>query len=265
MGKLTWKYYGLLLLAGLAGFACSQQAQEPIEVGTVQAELQSDLVLPGQSESPSTLPVEANPNRTGQSTSPELSPRHIVLSSLGNGSQDRSYRAVERYEFLPALLKQSQTREKSIQDNSTYSSSWTLADKHWVRAGKGFGVGTGGMASTRTVHLDDASYYFPTVVSRPHSEMSEHLQPATEPFKSLKPLVFHHGATGFADEPSNDATPSGHSSVFEIPQALSPIPETRVYLSSKPKTRVTLTPSKNCLDLMNGNENLNQDRFYKLR
>lgn len=265
MGKLTWTHFGLMLLAGLAGFACSQQVREPVEVGTVQAELQSDLILPEQSGSPSTLPVETKSNRPGQSTNPKLSPQRIVLSSLENDSQDRSYRAVERYEFLPALLKQPKTRKKSVQENNADLSSWTLADKRWVRAGKGFGVAAGGMASSRTVHFDDASYYFPANVAKSYSEASEHLEPTIEPFKSLKPLVFHHRATGFAGETPNDAAPSVQLRAFEVPRALSPIPETRVYLSSKPRTRVTLTPSKNRLDLIRGNENLNRDRFYKFR
>ena len=90
------------------------------------------------------------------------------------------------------------------------------------------------------------------------------MEPIVAPFKSKKPLIFHHGATGFAHEPLDDAVLSDDSITFETRLELSPIPETRVYLSSKPKTHVTLAPAKNRLDLMNGSENLNRAKFNKL-
>ena len=263
MGKLTWIHYGLMLLAGWAGSACSQEA-EPVEVGTTQVELRSDLILPESPGSSTALPVEENSNHGGQFTNPMVSTQRIALSELENYSQDHVYRAVKRYEFLPALLKQPETRKNSAQEANVHASSWTLADKHWVRAGKGFGVAAEEMASPGTVHPDDASYYFPTVALKPYSKASEHLAPMAGPFKSRKPLIFHRGATGFAHEPPADATPSGHSPAFETRLVLSPISETQVYLSSKPKTQVILAPSKNRLDLMNGNEKLNCNRFDKL-
>jgi hypothetical protein len=263
LGKLTGIYFGLMLLAGLAGSACSQET-EPVEVGIAQAELRSDLILPESPGSSTALPIEENSNHGGQFASPRVSTQRIALSELENYSQDRAYRAVKRYEFLPALLKQPKTRKNPAQEGSAHASSWTLADKHWVRAGKGFGVAAEGMASPGTVHPDDASYYFPAVTLKPYSKASEHLAPMAGSFKSQKPLIFHRGATGFAHEPPADATSSGHSPAFETRLVLSPIPETQVYLSSKPKTQVTLAPSKNRLDLMNGNEKLNRDRFGKL-
>ncbi len=262
MGKLTWTRYGLLLLAGWAGFACSQETREPVEVGAAQVELRSDLVLPEAPGAATGLLAEQNPDHPGQSTNPMPATQHIALSGMKNYSQDRAYGAVQRYEFLPALLKESKTRKSS--EGNTHTNSWTLADKHWVRAGKGFGVAAEGMAPPGTVHLDDASYYFPTVALKPYSKASEHLEPMAGPFKSRKPLIFHSRATGFAHELPADATPPGHSPAFETRLELSPIPETQVYLSSKPNTQVTLAPAKHRLDLMNGNENLNRNRFGKL-
>ena len=252
-----------MLLAGWAGSACSQKA-EPVEVGTAQVELRSDLILPESPGSSTALPVEESSNHGGQLTNPRVSTQRIALSELENYSQDRAYRAVKRYEFLPALLRQSKTRKNSDREGNAHASSWTLADKHWVRAGKGFGVAAEGMVSPGTVHPDDASYYFPTVALKSYSKASEHLEPMAGPFKSRKPLIFHRGATGFAHEPPADATSSGHSPVIETRLVLSPIPETQVYLSSRPRTQVILASSKSRLDLMNGNENLNRDRFGKL-
>ena len=137
MGKLTGIYFGLMLLAGWAGFACSQKA-EPVEVGTVQAELRSDLILPESPGSSMALPVEENSNHGGQLTKPIVSTQRIALPDLENYSQDRAYRAVKRYEFLPVLLRQPKTRKNSAQKGNAHASSWALADKHWVRAGKGF-------------------------------------------------------------------------------------------------------------------------------
>lgn len=267
LGKLTWTHYGLMLFAGLAGlasFACSQEAREPVEVGTAQVELRSDLVLPETPSASTALSVEENSDHPGQSTNPPSATQRIALTGLEHYSQDRAYSAVKRYEFLPALLTDIKTRNSSAQGDSAHANSWTLADKYWVRAGKGFGVAAEGMASPGTIHLDDAPYYFPTVALKPYSKESEHLEPMVEPFKSEKPLIFHSGATGFAHEPPAEATPSGHSPAFEARLVLSPIPETHVYLSSKPKTQVTLAPARHRLDLMNGNEHLNQDRYQKL-
>ena len=264
VGKLTWTRYGLMLLAGLAGFACSQEAREPVEVGTAQVELRSHLVLPETPGASTTLSAEENPDHPSLSKNLILTTQRIALSGLENYSQDRTYGAVKRYEFLPAVLKDSKTRKDSTQKESAHANSWTLADKHWVRAGKGFGVAAEGMAPSGTVHLDDTPYYFPTVALKPYSKASEHLEPMAEPFKSGKPLVFHSGATGFAHELPAEATPSGHSPAFGTRLELSPIPETQVYFSSQPKTKVTLAPAKHRLDLMNGNENLNRHRFDKL-
>jgi hypothetical protein len=263
VGKLTWTYYGLVLFAGLAGFACSQEAREPVRVGAAQVELRSDLVLPKAPSASATLSAEENLDHPGQSTNLIPATQRITLSGLKNYSHDRAYGAVKRYEFLPAILKDSKTRNNSAQGNNADANSWTLADKHWVRAGKGFGIAAKAMTPSGTVHLDDTPYYFPTIALKPYSKASEHLEPVTEPFKSGKPLIFHSGATGFAHELPAEATPPGHSPAFETRLELSPIPETQVYLSSKPKTKVTLSPAKHRLDLMNGNENLNQDRFYK--
>ena len=264
MGKLTWTRYGLMALVGLAGFSCSQEAREPVPVGTAQVELRSDLVLPETPGSSTALLTEENPDHPGQSTSPIPATQRIALAGLENYSQDHAYESVNRYEFLPAVLKDSKTQNSSAQGDNTHVNSWTLADKHWVRAGKGFGVAAEGMVSPGTVHLDDTPYYFPTVALKPYSKTSEHLKPMAEPFKSGKPLVFHSGATGFAHELPAEATHTGHSPNFETRLELSPIPETQVYFSSQPKTKVTLAPAKHRLDLMNGNENLNRHRFDKL-
>jgi hypothetical protein len=259
--KLTWTRYGWLLLAGLTGFACSQEAREPVEVGAAQVELRSDLALPETPGSSTALSAEKNPDVFGESTNPMPATRHIVLPGSEKSSQDPAYRAVKRYEFLPALLTNSQS---SAQGKNAHASSWTLADKHRIRGGKGFGVAAEGMVSPGTVHSDDTSYYFPTVALKPYSKASEHLEPMAGLFKSRKPLVFHNGATGFAHELPAEATPSRHSSAVETRLELSPIPETQVYFSSQPKTKVTLAPAKNRLDLMNGNENLNRHRYQKL-
>jgi hypothetical protein len=254
-----------MLLAGLVGFACSQEAREPVEIGTTQVELRSDLVLSEAQHPTAELLDEKNPDYLAQSSNPILATQIIPLTALTNYSQDRAYRSVKRYEFLPALLTDPKTQKNFAQKDNAQVDSGTLADKHWVRAGKGFGVASERMASSKTVHPDHASYYLPTGASKPYPKASEHLEPTVKPFKSHKPLVFHHGATGFAHEPPEENTFSDDSPGFETRLELSPIPETQVYLSSKPKTHVTLAPAKNRLDLMNGNKNLNRDRFYKLR
>jgi hypothetical protein len=259
--KLTWTRYGWLLLAGLAGFACSQEAREPVEVGAAQVELRSDLALPETPGSSTALSAERNLDVSSESTNPMPATRHIVLPGSVKSSQDPAYRAVKRYAFLPALLTDSKS---SAQGKNAHASSWTFADKHRIRGGKGFGVAAEGMVSPGTVHPDDASYYFPTVALNPYSKASEHLEPMAGLFKSRKPLVFHNRATGFAHQLPAEATPPGHSSAFETRLELSPIPETQVYFSSQPKTKVTLAPAKNRLDLMNGNENLNRHRYQKL-
>lgn len=262
LGKLTWVVYGLMLLAGMA--ACSQESREPVEVGVAQVELRSDLALPETPGTSTALLGEEHPDHPGPSTNPVPTSQRNALSELEAYSRDRAYRDIQRYELLPDSLKDSKARKHFDQGDNGHANSWTLADKYWVRAGKGFGVATEGMTSVRTVRPDDASYYLPAVVSKPYSKPPEHLVPIAQPFKNRKPLVFHSGATGFAHEPSVEAVPSGHSPVSEARLDLSPIPETQVYLSAKPNTQVTLAPAKNRLDLMNGNENLNRDRFNKL-
>ena len=253
-----------MLLAGLVGFACSQEAQEPLEIGTAQVELRSDLAL-SEGQHPTTASLdEKNPDSLGQSSDPIQATRRISLTAQTNYSQNRAYRSVKRYEFLPALLMDPKTQKNFAQKGNVQADSSALADKHWVRAGKGFGVAAEEMASSKMVGLDHASYYFPTIASKPYSKTSELLEPMVEPFKSQKPLIFHHGATGFAHEPPDDAVLSDDSTTFETRLELSPIPETQVYMSSKPKTHVMLAPAKNRLDLMNGNENLNRARFNKL-
>ena len=264
VGKLTWTHYGLVLFAGLVGFACSQEAREPVEVGAAQVELRSELILPETPSASTTLLADEIPDHSDQSTNPMPATQRITLSGLENYSQDRAYGAIKRYELLPTLLVDAKTRNSSAQEGDRNAHSSPLADKQWVRAGKGFGVGAEGMAPSRTVHIYDAKYYSSTVALKAYSKASEHLEPMAEPFKSAKPLVFHSGATGFAHELPEETAFSGHSPVFEDQRELSPIPETQVYFSSQPNTKVTLAPAKNRLDLMNGNKNLNQDRYQKL-
>lgn len=261
--KLTWIYYGLALFAGLLS-ACSQEAREPVEIGAAQIELRSELVLPEPTSASTGLVTEENPNQPSQSMSSIPATQRIVLSELRNDSQDRSYGSVKRYEFLPALLADSQARNSSTQDGNTDTNSWTLDNKQWVRSGKGFGVAAVRLMPKGKVRLDDTPYYVPTVALKPYSKVSEHLEPMAEPFKSGKPMVFHSGATGFAHELPEEAKPSRHSPDYENRPELSPIPETQVYFSSQPTTQVTLVPAKNRLDLINGNENLNRHRFNKL-
>jgi len=263
LGKLTWIYYGLALFAGLLS-ACSQEAREPVEVGTAQVELRSDLVLPEGPSASTALSTEETMGQPSQSTSPIPASQRIALSELGSYSQDRAYSDVKRYELLPVLLSDSKTLSRSAKGGSTHADLWTLADKHWVRAGKGFGVASEGMAPTGTVRIDDAPYYFPTITLKPYSDASEHLEPMSGPFKSGKPLVFHSNANGFAHELPAETTHSKHSLDSEARLELSPIPETQVFFSSQPKTKVTLAPAKHRLDLMNGNENLNRHRFDTL-
>ena len=104
VGKLTWTRYGLILLAGLAGFACSQEeAREPVQVGAAQVELRSDLVLPETPSASTTLLADESPSHSDQSTNPIPAAQRITLSGLESYSQDRSYGAIKRYEFLPTL------------------------------------------------------------------------------------------------------------------------------------------------------------------
>ena len=261
--KLTWVYYGLALFAGLFS-ACSQEAREPVEIGAAQVELRSELVLPEPMSASTGLATEENSDQHGQATNPIPATQRIVLSELKNDSQDHTFNTIKRYEFLPALLTDSKARNSSTQESNTHSNSWTLADKQWVRSGKGFGIAAEGMTPRGPVRLDDTPYYFPTVALKPYSKVSEHLKPMAGPFKSGKPLVFHSGATGFAHELPEEAKLSTHSRDYETHLELSPISETQVYFSSQPTTQVTLVPAKNRLDLMNGNENLNRHHFDKL-
>ena len=254
-----------MLLAGLGAFACSQGAQEPLEIGTAQVELRSDLVISEAQRPTTALSDEKKRDNLSRSLTPILATQRISLTAPTSYSQDRAYRSVKRYEFLPALSADPKPQKNLAKKDKPQADSWTLTGKPWVRKGKGFGVGSKRMASSNSVHLHQASYYSPTVASKPFSNGSEHLEPMVEPFKSQKPLVFHHGATGFAHEPRDNATLTDVSPAFETRLELLPIPETQVYLSSKPKTHVTLAPAKNRLDLMYGNNNLNRDRFYKLR
>lgn len=262
LGKLTWTSYGLTLFAVLAGFACSQESRDLKEVGTTQVELRSDLVLPERPDGSTALSSGENPSHPDQFSNPVPAIQRIELSGLKSDLHDRSYRAVHRYEFLPTLLKDSKTLKSSGQNSSHDSGSWTLAGKHRLRGGKGFGVA--GMVSPRAVHPDDTSFYVPTVAFKPYSKPSEHLAPMAEPFKSRKPLIFHSDATGFSHEPQVDAMSAKQSAALETRLTLSPIPETQVYLSSKP-SQVTLAPAKSRLDLLNGNRNINRNRFDKLQ
>jgi hypothetical protein len=261
--KLTLIYYGLALFAGLLS-ACAQEAREPVEIGAAQIELRSELVLPEPTSASTELVSEENPDQPGQSANSIPATQRIVLSEPRNDSLDRAFGRVKRYEFLPALLADSEARTSSTQDGNTDTDSWRIANKQWVQSGKGFGVAAEGMTPKGTVRLDDTLYYVPTVALKPFSKVSEHLEPMAEPFKSGKPLVFHSGATGFAHELPKEANPSRRSPDYEVQQELSPIPETQVYFSSQPKTKVTLVPAKHRLDLMSGNENLNWDRYQKL-
>ena len=249
MGKLTWIRCGLLLFAGCAVFACAQEAGEPVQVGTAQVELRSDLVL---SETP------ASSTQPGQPPKPMPPIQRIHVSELGNDSRDRAYQAVERHEFLPALLEQPDPRKNSAHEGALHTRSRMRAGQHGVRTGKGFGVET--MIATESVYPGDTSYYLPSVAFRPYFKTSES---TAEPVKGLKNLIFHHKATGFPHKPPADGTSLEHASISESRSMRSPLPERPV--SFKPRTRVTWVPAKNRLDLLNGNKDLNRDRFYKLR
>ena len=261
--KLAWTRYGLILLAGWVLSACSQEAENPIEVGAVQVELRSDLVLPDTPDTQAALLGEEGPHFPGPSSEPFQATQRILLKGPDPFRQDAETRAINRYEFLPALLNDPRSRKTSGQEKGVLGNPITVADKPWVLAGKGFGVAAEGMTPPGTVHLNDAHYYFPTVAWQPYSKASEHLLPRAGHFKSQKSLIFHSRATGFAHEPPVDDGLS-EKSPYETQLILSPIPETQVYFSSEPKTEITLAPAQNRLDLINGNENLNRHRFNQL-
>ncbi len=258
--KLACYGWGGVLVAGLAVAACSQETKEPVEIGAAQVELRSDLVLQ-DAHRPQTSSADPEDQEGFDRTSQPISAgRPIPLPKPGTGPQNREYHAVQRYEFLPALLDKPGTQPFSGKDPAASGAVSSPSVKYRVWAGKGFGVGAEPMA--QTLHIDDAHYYFPSVTGKPYAQPSEHLAPTGKPFKSQKPLIFHGGATGFAYEPPS--VPAEGSPVFETMRVLSPIPETQVYFSSRPQTEVKLAPGKIRLDLMNGNENLNRHRFGKL-
>ena len=230
MGKLTWTRYGLVLLAGLAGFACSQEAREPLEVGTVQVEMRSDLIRSETPESSLVLSADKGPNNPVESVNPIPDTQRIVPSDLKNDSQDRSYR----------------------QEDEAPASSWAFADKHRLRGGEGFGVAGKGMTPVGAVHPDDALYYVPAVALKPYPKAPEHLEPMVEPFKSQKPLIFHRGATGFTHEVPPEVARSEEPTISEKQEY------------AKPKTRVIWSSANKRLDLMNGNPNLNRHLFFEL-
>lgn len=260
--KLALNIWGFLLLAGLAFSACSQETERPVEVGSAQVELRSDLVLTEAQDPQSAALDQQDLDRLGRTSKPIQASRRIPLPEGGKVRQDSAYGSLNRYEFLPALWDKPRAGKPTSDAKDTVSgTASTVSLKYRVLAGKGFGVGAG--ERTEMVRPDDTHYYFPTVALKPTIEVSEHLEPAGEPFKSRKPLIFHSGATGFAHEPPGEGALSGRSPASGTTLVLAPIPETQVYLSSKPKTEVTLAPAENRLDLMNGNENLNRHRFYQ--
>ncbi|MDH5761621.1 MAG: hypothetical protein OEZ51_01450 [Nitrospinota bacterium] len=261
--KLTYMRLGLVIFAGFL-VACGQEVRETGEVGSTQVELRSDLYL---QETPvsSASSDEKQPSITGAEEPPVQVTRRLVLDGREAYSQDRDYQAVNRYEFLPVLVKDSKSGKVSGKREGADTNFGNLSGKYLVQGGKGFGVAAVGMTPSGTVRLDDTSYYLPTVDLKPYAPATESLKPAGEPFKSHKPLIFHGGSTGFAYEPPEKPMSPGSSASYETRLELSPIPETQVYFSSQPKTKVTLAPAESRLDLIHGNESLNQDRFYKLR
>ena len=260
LDKLACYGWGGVLVAGLAVAACSQETQEPVEIGAAQVELRSDLVLQDAHRPLTSLADQEDQDGFDRISQPISAGRPILLPKAGTGPQIREYRSLQRYEFLPALLDEPGTQPFSGKDPAASGAVSSPPVKYRVWAGKGFGVGAEPRA--QNLHLDDAYYYLPSVTGKPYAQPSEHLAPAGKPFKSQKPLIFHSGATGFAYEPPG--VPAEGSPVFETTRVLSPIPETQVYFSSRPQTEVKLVPGKNRLDLMNGNENLNRHRFGKL-
>lgn len=252
LARIRW---GLILFAGWAVIACSQEQTGPVEVGTTQVELRSDLTLPDDLKAQSTATGAREREYSGPSPNSIQPTRRIPISAI---RPDPEYPTVRRYEFLPALLD---SRKKTPAAKKEYTGSWTMTDKPDVRAGRGFGVAAAEWTSPGKVHLDDAQYYNPTVDHNPYSEPMEHLQPMAGHFKSRKSAIFHSGGTGLTYLQKDEAPES-------FPQAtqppLSPIAETQVYFSNEPKTRVTLTPATHRLDMINGNENLNRYRFNQL-
>ena len=258
--KLACYGWGWVLVAGLAVSACSQETKESVEIGAAQVELRSDLVLQDVHRPQTSSTDQEDRDEFDLTLLPIDAGQPIPLPKPGTGPQNREYRAVQRYEFLPVLLDKPGTQPYSGKDSAASSAVSRLPVKHRVGAGKGFGVGAESMA--QTLYLDDAHYYFPTVTVKPYAQPSEHLAPTGKPFKSQKPLIFHNGSTGWGTEPPGVLAESAPA--LETTRVLSPIPETHIYFSSRPKTEVKLVPGKNPLDLINGNENLNRHRFGKL-
>jgi len=115
LGKLTWTYCGLILLAaGLAGLACSQETQKPVKVGTAQVELHSDLVLSETQRPALTLLDEKNPNNSGQSQNQIQAIRRIPLAAPVKYSKERDYNSVKRYEFLHDLEKDPKSQKAPL-------------------------------------------------------------------------------------------------------------------------------------------------------
>ena len=263
--KLTCFNYGLLLFVGCVGFACSQGSQEPIEVGTTQIELREDVFSHEIPDPTTALSAAENSDETNPAAGPVPSIQRLALPRLNNLPDDQLYRAINRHELLSELTEETETRRHSIQKTKNDTSSGVYADKQDVRGGKGFGIGSQKWISSQIIQPDDEYHYVPVLEVNSYSRATEQAELEIRPFKNLKPLIFHSGATGFNHElPAKDKA-FRHSPPFKTQLTFSPIPETRVSLFSKPKTEVILAPAGNRLDLMNGNEKINQDRFFKMR
>ncbi len=126
--KLACYGWSGVLVAGLAVAACSQESKEPVEIGAAQVELRSDLVLQ-DAHRPQTSSADQEDQDGFDRTSPPISAgRPIPLPKPGTGPQNREYHAVQRYEFLPALLDRPGTQPISGKDPTA---------RVWYRAPRG--------------------------------------------------------------------------------------------------------------------------------
>ncbi|NIQ02965.1 MAG: hypothetical protein GWM98_08975 [Nitrospinaceae bacterium] len=257
--KLAW-WKGLAVIGGLlaGSAACSVDQPDSEEIGTVQIQLRSDLDLRAQLEQDQKPDEREAPGFAGEREPEITATQRLLVTGLGRGAPEDGYSSVQRYEFLPELRRDAGAPQAPGPEKKADWRTVSAGEKPWVLAGRGFAADS--LTAGRPVN--QTNYYLPHRPGKPEVE-PEHLEPTGGLLKSQKPLIFHSGATGFGGEVPTDRKRQTRPSSGKLRLELAPIAETRIYLSSQPKTRMTLAPANNRLDLMNGNQNLNRHRFYQ--
>ncbi|GJL77665.1 MAG: hypothetical protein NPINA01_06540 [Nitrospinaceae bacterium] len=256
--KKSLLFLSLTLLIG-AAFSLYFSSEDEIELSNKS--LEQHLTPPDEHEKP--LPVQNQADQQSYVSPIEKIPTAELQNPLTSPSpkkgdkefsyrKDKEYLAMNRFERPRVKVKEPTVSRLEIQD------SVAVVDKPLALAGRGFDI-KGFQSYSRETPQADFLRHLKRPVPKPDPVLKDHLDLQLSQVKSSKHLIFHPLGPSLSpfQKPAHPEGPEPQKK----PQALKPIPETKLLLNEGEKSGLLLRPGSESLDLLIGNEKINRKRY----